>query len=194
MKEYNVEQDVPTLWCVNLSINNILKSTIQYSGTIHNEKKLHSFRNLVNENRVTIECVGAKELLVNILSKVLDTKQFKKLKGKPGICVKRKLLQLIYGRRVLYHSLLHVNLGQISLTCPKLSALHNNHHVIIIALSLPKFKYILLFASLSHLNRFTSSSTLINFTKSPWLVNQPLLYPNKLLFLNRKRPAPLLPS
>jgi hypothetical protein len=63
LKEYNVEQDVPTLCYVYLSTINIPKSTIQYSRTEHIDVKFHSFRDCVENNIVTLEYVGTEEQL-----------------------------------------------------------------------------------------------------------------------------------
>lgn len=58
LNDYNVEQDVPTFRCFNLSTINILKSTIQYSRTKHIDVKFHSIRDLVEEKVVTLEHVA----------------------------------------------------------------------------------------------------------------------------------------
>lgn len=82
LNDYNVEQDVLTFYCVNLSTINILKSIIQYSRTKHIDVKFHSIRDLIEEKVVTIEHVATEEQLIDIFTKALDCKQFEKLRAK----------------------------------------------------------------------------------------------------------------
>ena len=85
LKEYNVEQDVLTLYCDNLSAINISKNPIQHSTTKHIDIRHHFIRDLVEKKAVTLEHVDTKEQLANIFTKALDAKQFEKLRGKLGI-------------------------------------------------------------------------------------------------------------
>ena len=55
MKEYNVEQDVLTLYCDNLNAINISKNPIQHSRTKHIDIRHHFIRDLVEEKVVTHE-------------------------------------------------------------------------------------------------------------------------------------------
>ena len=87
LKEYNVEQDVLTLYCENLSAINISKNPIQHSRTKHNDIRHHFIRDLVEEKIVTLEHVDTEEQLADIFTKALDAKQFEKLRGKLGICL-----------------------------------------------------------------------------------------------------------
>jgi len=57
LKEYNVEQDVLTLYCDNLSAINISKNPIQHSRTNHINIRHHFIRDLVEEKVVTLEHV-----------------------------------------------------------------------------------------------------------------------------------------
>jgi hypothetical protein len=66
LKEYNVEQDVLTLYCDNLSAINISKNPIQHSRTKH---------------------IDTEEQLADIFTKALDAKQFENLRGNLGICL-----------------------------------------------------------------------------------------------------------
>jgi len=86
LKEYNVEQDILTLYCDNLSVINISKNPIQHSRTKHIDIRHHFIRDLVEEV-VTLEYVNTKEQLTDIFSKALDAKQFENLRGKLGICL-----------------------------------------------------------------------------------------------------------
>ena len=61
LKEYNVEQDVLTLYCDNLSAINISKNHIQHSKTKHIDIRHHFIRDLVEEKVVTLEHVDTEE-------------------------------------------------------------------------------------------------------------------------------------
>ena len=68
LKEYNVDQDVLTLYCDNLSAINISKNPIQHSRTKHINIRHHFIRDLVEEKVVTLEHVDTKEQLADMLS------------------------------------------------------------------------------------------------------------------------------
>jgi hypothetical protein len=87
LKGYNVEQDVLTLYCDNLSAINISKNPIQHSRIKHIDIRHHFIRDLVEEKVVTLEHVDKEEQLADIFTKALDAKQFEKLRGKLGICL-----------------------------------------------------------------------------------------------------------
>jgi len=57
LKEYNVEQNVLTLYCDNLSAINISKNPIQHSRRKHIDIRHHFIRDLVEEKVVTLEHV-----------------------------------------------------------------------------------------------------------------------------------------
>jgi len=56
LKKYNVEQDVLTLYCDNLSAINISKNPIQHSRTKHIDIRHHFIMDLVEEKVVTLGC------------------------------------------------------------------------------------------------------------------------------------------
>src|SRR6266487_1334761 len=91
LKEYNVEQDVLTLYCDNLSAINISKNPIQHSRTKHIDIRHHFIRDLVKDKVVTLEHVSTEEQLADIFTKALDANQFEKLRGKLGICLCEEL-------------------------------------------------------------------------------------------------------
>jgi len=91
LEEYDVQQDVLTLYCDNLSAINISKNPIQHSKTKHIDIRDHFIRDLVEDKEVTLEHVNTKEQLANIFTKALDVKQFEKLRSKLGICVHEEL-------------------------------------------------------------------------------------------------------
>jgi len=73
LKEYNVEQDVLTLYCDNLSAINISKNPIQHSRTKHIDIRHHFIKDLVEEKVVTLEHVDTEEQLEDIFTKALST-------------------------------------------------------------------------------------------------------------------------
>jgi len=87
LKEYNVEQDVLTLYCDNLSAINIFKNHIQHSRTKHIDIRHHFIRDLVEDKVVTLEDVDIEQRLADIFTKALYAKQFEKLRGKLEICL-----------------------------------------------------------------------------------------------------------
>jgi hypothetical protein len=91
LQEYNVEQDVLTLYCDNLSAINISKNPIQHSRTKHIDIRHHFIRDLVEDNIVTLDHVSTEEQIADIFTKALDVKQFEKLRGKLGICLHEEL-------------------------------------------------------------------------------------------------------
>jgi len=90
LKEYNVEQDVLTLYCDNLSAINISKNPIQHNKTKHIDIWHHFIRDLVQEKVVTLEHVDTEEQLADIFTKALDAIEFEKLRGKLGICLHKE--------------------------------------------------------------------------------------------------------
>ncbi|CAJ2652046.1 unnamed protein product [Trifolium pratense] len=87
LKEYNVDQDVMTLYCDNLSAINISKNPVQHSRTKHIDIRHHFIRDLVEENCVELKHIGTSEQLADIFTKALDANQFEFLRGKLGICL-----------------------------------------------------------------------------------------------------------
>jgi hypothetical protein len=87
LKEYNVEQDVMTLYCDNLSAINISKNPIQHSRTKHIDIRHHFIRDLVEEKVVNLEHVETEKQIADIFTKALDASKFEKLRGDLGICV-----------------------------------------------------------------------------------------------------------
>jgi hypothetical protein len=85
--EYNVQQDVLTLYCDNLSAINISKNPIQHSRTKHIDIRHHFIRDLVEDNIVTLEHVATENQLADIFTKALDASKFETLRGKLRICL-----------------------------------------------------------------------------------------------------------
>jgi hypothetical protein len=99
LSEYNVEQDVLTLYYDNLSAINISKNPIQRSRTNHIDIRHHFIRDLVEDNIVTLEHVATENQLTDIFTKALDASKFEMLRGKLGICLFEDQQQLILFRR-----------------------------------------------------------------------------------------------
>jgi len=91
LKEYNVEQDVLTLYCDNLSAIKISNNPIQHSMTKHIDIRHHFIGDLVEEKILTLEHVATKEQLADIFTKALDVKSFERLRGKLGIFLHEEL-------------------------------------------------------------------------------------------------------
>ena len=91
LKEYNVEQDVMTLYCDNMSAINISKNPVQHSRTKHIDIRHHYIRDLVDDKVITLEHVDTEEQIADIFTKALDANQFEKLRGKLGICLLEEL-------------------------------------------------------------------------------------------------------
>jgi hypothetical protein len=91
LSEYNVTQEVMTLYCDNLSAINISKNPIQHSRTKHIDIRHHFIRELVEEKIIALEHVPTERQLADIFTKALDANQFECLRGKLGICVYENL-------------------------------------------------------------------------------------------------------
>ena len=91
LTEYNVTQDVMTLYCDNLSTINISKNSIQHSRTKHIDIRHHFIRDLVEEKTIKLEHVATELQLADIFTKALDANQFENLRGKLGICQHEEL-------------------------------------------------------------------------------------------------------
>jgi len=64
LEEYDVKQDVLTLYGDNLSFINISKNPIQHSKTKHIDIRHHFIKDLVEEKVVTLEHVTTEEQLL----------------------------------------------------------------------------------------------------------------------------------
>ena len=91
LTEYNVTQNVMTLFCDNLSAINISKNPIQHSRTKHIDIRHHFIRDLVEDKVITLEHVTSELQLADIFTKALDATQFENLRGKLGICLSEDL-------------------------------------------------------------------------------------------------------
>ena len=91
LSEYNVSQDVMTLYCDNLSAIKISKNPIQHSRTKHIDIHHHFIRELVEDKNVALEHVATEMQLADIFTKALGANQFKFLRGRLGICIYENL-------------------------------------------------------------------------------------------------------
>lgn len=91
LEEYNVQQDIMTLYCDNLIAINISKNPIQHSRTKHIDIRHHFIRDLVEVKIVTLEHVTIEKQLADIFTKALDANQFEKLRGELGILMLEEL-------------------------------------------------------------------------------------------------------
>lgn len=81
LKEYNMGQDVMTLFCDNLSAINISKNLVQYSRTKHIGIHHHLIRELVEYKVVALEHVATEKQLTDVFTKALDVVKFERLIG-----------------------------------------------------------------------------------------------------------------
>ena len=87
LEEYNVRQDVMTLFCDNMSAINISKNPVLHSWTKHIDIRHYFIRELVENKIVSLEHVTTENQLADIFTKALDANQFEELRGKLGICL-----------------------------------------------------------------------------------------------------------
>lgn len=91
LKEYNVKQDVMTLYNENTSAINISKNHVHHSRTKHINIHYNSIRELVEDKIILIGNVTAKNQLKDIFTKALDASQFENLRNPLGLCVVKNL-------------------------------------------------------------------------------------------------------
>jgi hypothetical protein len=87
LEEYEVRQDVMTLFCDNMSAINISKNPVQHSRTKHIDIRHHFIRELVEDKIISLEHVATEKQLADIFTKALDANQFERLRGELGICI-----------------------------------------------------------------------------------------------------------
>ena len=87
LEEYNVRQDVMTLFCDNLSAINISTNPVLHSRIKHIDIRHHFIRELVEDKIISLEHVATERQLADIFTKVLDANQFEKLRGDLEICL-----------------------------------------------------------------------------------------------------------
>src|ERR1044072_9223237 len=85
LEEYNVRQEVMTLFCDNMSAINISKNPMLHSRTKHIDIRHHFIRELVEDQIISLEHVSTEKQLADIFIKALDANQFEELRGKLGI-------------------------------------------------------------------------------------------------------------
>lgn len=98
LEEYNVQQDVMTLYYDNVSAINISNNPIHHNKTKHIDIRHHFITDLIENKIVTLEHVANEKQLSDIFIKALDANQFEKLKDEFGICMLEELYQLLIWR------------------------------------------------------------------------------------------------
>lgn len=78
LKEYNVKQDLMTLYCNNMHVINISKNLVQHNRTKHIHIHHHFIRELVEDKLITLDHVANENQLVDIFAKAMDVSQFRK--------------------------------------------------------------------------------------------------------------------
>lgn len=89
LKEYNVKQDVMTLYCDNLSAINMSKNPIQYRRIKHIDIRHEFIRDLVKDKIITLDHVATEKQLACIFTKAFDENQYEKLMEELGESVKK---------------------------------------------------------------------------------------------------------
>ena len=86
LAEYNVAQNVMTLYCDNISAINISKNPVQHSKTKHIDIRHHFIRELVEEKTIVLEYIPTEKQLADIFTKALDAVRFESLRSALGLC------------------------------------------------------------------------------------------------------------
>ena len=87
LAEYDVGQDVMTLFCDNISAINISKNPVQHSKTKHIEIIHHFIRDLEEDKKIKLEYIHTEKKLADIFTKALDATRFENLRSSLGLCV-----------------------------------------------------------------------------------------------------------
>lgn len=87
LQNYDVLQDVTTLYCDNLSAINISKNLVQQIRTKHIDIRHHFICDLVENKQIILEHISTKNQVADIFTKVLETTQFEALRVALGLCV-----------------------------------------------------------------------------------------------------------
>ena len=84
LSEYDVPQNVMTLFCDNVSAINISKNPVQHSKTKHIDIRHHFIRDLVENKVIQLEYIPTERQLADIFTKALDTARFESLRSSRG--------------------------------------------------------------------------------------------------------------
>jgi len=121
------------------------KLDLLHIGSVNSGKSISNSWSCKNSSQYSWLCEKQSS---DIVDRDLEFKQCDELRGKFGIYLHKKMEQLKRSSRVVRHSLLHTNLGFLSLTHLKLPTTCNNSSPIIaFSFASSKFKNIHLFAS-----------------------------------------------
>lgn len=85
LKEYNVTQDVMTLYGDNMKDINIFKNLVQHSLTKHIGIQHHFIQELMEDKIITLDHVSTEKQFTDIFTNALDDTQFKKLRSSRAI-------------------------------------------------------------------------------------------------------------
>ena len=86
LTDYNVKQEILTLFCDNKSAIDLAKNPVQHSRTKHIDLRHHFIRELVEEKSLILEHVSTERQLADIFTKPLDTNKFESLRSDIGVC------------------------------------------------------------------------------------------------------------
>ena len=85
LHDYGICQEYLTIYCDNTSAINISKNLIQHSRTKHIKIRHHFIKELVEDGTLTLKFVHTDDQKVDLLTKLLDSKQFEYLYQNIGI-------------------------------------------------------------------------------------------------------------
>lgn len=87
LQEYDVLQDVMTLYTENMSAINISKNHVQHNRTKHIDISHHLIRDLVGSKQIMLKHISTKNQIADIFTKPLDVVHFEALRAALGLCV-----------------------------------------------------------------------------------------------------------
>ena len=86
-KDYDVPEEVLTLYYDNLSVVNILKDHVQHSRTKHIDIHHHCIRNMVEDKIIYLQHISTTKQLTDSFTKGFDVPMYEYLKSSPRLCV-----------------------------------------------------------------------------------------------------------
>ncbi|KAL0560154.1 hypothetical protein IC582_000548 [Cucumis melo] len=86
LNEYEIIQDVITLYCDNMSAIDISKNPVHHSRTKHIDIRHHFIRDLIENKVITLQHVRSNSQLADIFTKPLDATTFEHLRACLGVC------------------------------------------------------------------------------------------------------------
>ncbi|KAL0561433.1 hypothetical protein IC582_001860 [Cucumis melo] len=86
LQEYDIQQNIMTLYCDKVSAIDISKNLVQHSRTKHIDIRHHFIRELIEDKIITLEHVRSKLQLAGIFTNPLDASSVEHLRAGLGVC------------------------------------------------------------------------------------------------------------